>query len=189
MKAYNYLGSKLRQFCWAHLLRDFQAMVDRGGECQRIGSQLLQVGRDVIHYWHRIRDGTITPEWYRAQMAICRRQINALLLEGLQCAGPKTYATCKELLLAEDSLWTFVHHPGVEPTNNRAERALRRGVLWRKTSFGTQSDRGSRFVERMLTTVVTLRQQKRNILEFLTQAVLAHQQNLPPPSLLPQAQL
>ena len=73
----------------------------------------------------------------------------------------------------------------MEPTNNAAERALRRGVLWRKRSFGSQSDRGLRFTERILTTVTTLRQQQRDVLAYLTAACQAQNLGLPAPSLLP----
>ena len=82
----------------------------------------------------------------------------------------------------------FVRKEGVEPTNNTAERALRHGVLWRHTSFGTHSPAGSRFVERMLTVRDTLRQQQRNVLDYLTlacQSALRHQSA---PSLLPTRQ-
>ena len=87
--------------------------------------------------------------------------------------------TCQEILAVESALWTFVYREGVEPTNNAAERALRHGVLWRKSSFGTHSETGSRFVERVMTAVITLRQQKRDVLAYLTLA------GRPAPSLLP----
>ena len=83
------------------------------------------------------------------------------------------------------ALWTFVDVEGVEPTNNTAERALRHAVLWRRSSHGTHSEEGSRFVERMLTVRATLRAQGRNVLEYLTQAVDASLRGLPAPSLLP----
>lgn len=82
-------------------------------------------------------------------------------------------------------LWTFVEHEGIEPTNNAAERALRHAVIWRKLSFGTQSERGIRFVERLLTTIETCRLQQRNVFEYLTAAVEAHLAKQQPPSLLP----
>lgn len=85
----------------------------------------------------------------------------------------------------EQALWTFVAVEGVEPTNNDAERPLRRPVLWRRRSFGTQSAAGSRFVERVLTAVTTLRQQKWDVLDYLTEACAAAVQDKPPPSLLP----
>ncbi len=84
------------------------------------------------------------------------------------------------------SLWTFVRVEGVEPTNNDAERPLRRAVLWRRKSFGTQSEAGSRYVERVLTTVTTLRQQRRDVLAFLTEACAAAIRGDKPPSLLPE---
>jgi transposase len=76
-------------------------------------------------------------------------------------------------------------HKGVEPTNNFAERTIRHGVIWRKLSFGTDSLRGSHFVERMLTAVSTLRQQDRNVLEFITASLRANTEGRPGPSLLP----
>ena len=83
---------------------------------------------------------------------------------GSQSACPKTAATCRELLAREAALWTFVRVEGIEPTNNAAERSLRRAVLWRKVSFGTQSERGSRFVASMLTVLMSCQQQERNAL-------------------------
>ena len=97
----------------------------------------------------------------------------------------KTRRTSQNILKLEQALWTLVFVEGVEPTNNDAERPLRRAVLWRRRSFGTQSEAGSRFVERMLTTVTTLRQQKRDVLDYLTEACAAAIQGRPPPSLLP----
>jgi transposase len=93
-----------------------------------------------------------------------------LLEAGAHCEHKKTRKTCANILKVEKALWTFVRMEGVEPTNNGAERALRRAVLWRKKSFGTQSTAGSRFVERILTVMTTLRQQNRDVLEYLTEA-------------------
>ena len=109
----------------------------------------------------------------------------AQLWYGQRLADDKTAATCANLLAMEPALWTFVRKQGVEPTNNTAERALRHGVLWRHTSFGTHSPVGSRFVERMLTVRDTLRQQQRNVLEYLTTACRAALCHQPAPSLLP----
>ena len=100
-------------------------------------------------------------------------------------AEAKTAATCRELLKLAPALWTFVDLPDVEPTNNAAERALRRAVLWRKGSFGSHSAAGSRFAERMLTIAATLKQQDRNVVEYLTAACVASLQGAPAPSLLP----
>ncbi len=107
---------------------------------------------------------------------------------GQHCADAKTAATCANLRQIEPALWTFVRKEGVEPTNNAAERALRHGVLWRHTSFGTHSLAGSRFVERMLTVRDTLRQQQRNVLDYLTLACQASRRHQSAPSLLPTRQ-
>jgi len=96
-------------------------------------------------------------------------------------------ALCGNLLDSWPALWTFAHVPGVEPTNNAAERALRPAVLWRKGSFGTQSADGSHFVERIMTVAATCKQQGRGLLDFLVAAITAARLGLPPPSLLPVA--
>ena len=105
----------------------------------------------------------------------------------LRCAQevPKTAGTCQDILKRRAALWPFVQVESVEPTNNTAERAIRPGVLWRKGSFGTQSEAGSRFVESMMTVVTTLKQQQRNVLEYLTAACEAALRGEAAPSLLP----
>jgi transposase len=98
----------------------------------------------------------------------------------------KTVRTCRQLLTVESALWTFVERVGVEPTNNAAERALRPAVIWRRTSFGAQSQAGSEFVARMLTVVTSLQAQQRDVLDFLTQAIQAARFGQEHPNLLPQ---
>src|SRR5437773_7400532 len=110
--------------------------------------------------------------------------LHALLDRGLDNPVRDANTLCYDLLMHWPSLWTFVHTPGVEPTNNAAERALRRAVLWRKKSFGSQSEAGCRFVERLLTVVGTLRLQQREVLSYLEQALSAHRAGLPIPNLL-----
>ena len=68
-----------------------------------------------------------------------------------------------------DHLWTFLEEDGIEPTNNRAERSLRFGVLWRKRSLGTQSDKGDRWVERILSLKQTCR------IKFVSSFDILHQ--------------
>ena len=94
--------------------------------------------------------------------------------------------TCRQLLKVEPALWLFVEVENLEPTNNSAERAIRPAVLWKKTSFGSQSELGSIFVARMLTVVSSLRCQNRNILEFISQTISAHRTGEETPSLIPQ---
>ena len=98
----------------------------------------------------------------------------------------KTVRTCRQLLKVEPALWLFLTVEGLEPTNNAAERAIRPAVLWRRTSFGSQSEAGSVFVAQMLTVVTSLRSQNRNVLEFMTEAIRASRKGSTSPSLLPQ---
>jgi transposase len=180
-----YVWIKRRQFCWAHLDRDFQAMVDRGGESAEVGRLLLGHSERLFDWWHRVRDGTMARATMRTNVAIMRFSFRDDLRRGLGCGCSKTAGTCRELLAGETHLWTFVRIEGVEPTNNDAERALRHGVIYRKLSGGTDSEAGSRFVERMLSVVATCRQQEINVLDYLTRCYQAHLDGQPAPSLLP----
>jgi transposase len=183
--AYTWYPTWRRQLCWAHLRRDIEAMVERGGRSREIGEALRAQVRQMFHWWHRVRDGTLAPTTFAKYMWPVRREIERLLDAGQTCGVPKTEGTCREIWKLRQALWTFVRHPEVEPTNNAAERAIRPGVLWRKGSFGTHSPEGSRFVEAMMTVVATLRQQHRHILDYLTAACEATRYGKPAPSLLP----
>jgi transposase len=187
--AYNWLANQMRQICWAHLLRDFQQILERGGASGVIGRYLRQEGEDVLALWSRIRDGTLSHAGFRAKLPAIKDRIHFWLTVGESCSHKKTSKTCDRILKVETALWTFVTHSGVEPTNNSAERALRKAVIWRKISYGTQSDAGSRFVERILTTVETCRQQDRNPLDYLQHAIIAHRTRQSIPSLLPDGQV
>jgi transposase len=184
---YAYLAVNQRAVCWAHLTRDFQSLVDRGGESAELGTQLLAVKDRVFALWHQVREGTLHREDFVQQVAPLRSTCHDLLTTGSALTTRKTSALCKNLLKLEPALWTFVAVPGVEPTNNGAERALRRPVLWRRRSFGTQSTAGSLFVERVLTAVTSLRQQGRGVLDYLTSACEAATLGGLSPSLLPLA--
>jgi len=186
---YNWLDPQQRQACWAHLKRDFQALVERGGESERIGRALLEQVEKMFGLWHRVRDGTLSRADFQAAMHPIQTSVGDLLREGAALACDKTRHTCENLLKLEVALWTFVRIEGVEPTNNSAERGLRRAVLWRRRSFGTQSEDGSRFVERVLTAVTTLRQQNRDVLDYLTEACAAAMRGDQAPSLLPEASI
>ncbi len=175
------LGS--RQVCWAHLRRDFQAMIDRKGEGAEVGRQLLWQSNKLFEYWHKVRDGTIRQSTFLQYMAWLRPMVRSSLERGSRCACTKSAATCGELLRLWDCLWTFTRIEGVEPTNNAAERVLRHAVIWRRISGGTDSEAGSRFVERMLSVVATCRQQKRSVLEYLMQCHEARLARQPVPSL------
>jgi transposase len=184
--AYSHLPLTRRQVCWAHLRRDFQAMIDRNDAGSNIGRELLSLADDLLWRWKRVREGEASRDWFRRSDLSCLRPEVRLQLErGSECGGVKTARVCRELLKLERAMYTFGYVEGVEPTNNAGERAVRHGVYWRKTSNGTDSPRGSRFVERVLTVVESCRQQARNILAFLTQAIQAARTKAKPPSLIP----
>ena len=185
--AYNWYPVRWRQLCWAHLLRDFEAMRGRGGCSEEIGDALLAQAHQMFTWWHRVREGTLKRSTFRSSMTPLRREVERLLEAGSRCGVPKTAGTCRDILKRREALWTFVQVEGVEPTNNTAERSIRPGVLWRKGSFGTQSAEGSRFVESMMTVVATLKQQKRSVLEYLTTACAAALRGEAAPSLLPES--
>ena len=170
--------------CWAHLLRDFQALIDAGGAGKRIGTRLMEIGREMFGHWQRARDGTITRQTMRRHVRRLQYPLWEVLEDGQRCRHAPTSALCRDLFARFDQLWLFLEHPGVEPTNNAAERALRHAVIWRKLSFGTKSAAGSRFVERLLSVIETCRQQDRAVLPFVTQAVERHFAHRRAPSLL-----
>jgi hypothetical protein len=182
---YHWIDPRQRQLCWAHLKREFVAWSQRAGETARIGLALLAAEKQLFTLWYRVRDGTLAwPDFHVAMLPLMAR-VRTLLQEGAAGADAKARGTCRNLLKREAALWTFVWEPGVDPTNNAAERPLRRAVLWRRRCFGTQSEAGSQFVERILTAVTTLRQQRRDVLDYLTAACTAAICNDPAPSLLP----
>ena len=185
LKTYDYLAVSQRQVCWAHLERSFEKFLDRGGEAVWVGQQLLELTHQMFSWWHRVRDGTLQRSSFQTYVSDLRPRLGFKLWYGQTFADEKTARTCANLRAIEPALWTFVRKQGVEPTNNAAERALRHAVLWRKSSFGTHSPDGSRFVERMLTVRDTLRQQKRNVLDYLTVACQRALHHESPPSLVP----
>lgn len=183
--AYNWWPKEQRQICWAHLERDITAIAERGLDSERIGNALLDEVHRMFHWWHRVRDGTLARSTFRVYMRPLIKRVETLLAEGAALSNLRTARTCAKILKLKDALWTFVRIEGVEPTNNRAEQAVRHAVIWRKTSFGTQSAAGSRFVEHILTVHATLRQQDRDVLAFIRNACEAALHGRRPPSLLP----
>jgi transposase len=172
-KMYWYLGRL--QWCWAHLKRDFQALIDsHDPQVKRLGHDLMRPTRKLFAAWARYRDGTITRTGMKRLMIPIRAEIEALLLRGAFSGNERLVGMCDELYDHRQWLWTFLDHENVEITNNGGERALRHAVIWRKLSFGTQSASGSRFVETMLTVIETCRQQERNTFAFVADAVHAH---------------
>lgn len=184
--AYRYLPLEQRQFCWAHLIRDFRKIAAYNHHQRPLGERLLARSSRIFAVWHRFRAGVIDRPTLLLELAPLQAELEQALEDGLDPPHASVAgALCGNLLDNWPALWTFIHVDGVEPTNNVAERALRPAVLWRKGSFGTQSDAGSRFVERLLTVAASCKQQGRGLLDFLVQAVTAARLGLPPPSLLP----
>jgi transposase len=172
------------QWCWAHLKRDFQALIDSDDhQAKRLGRDLMRPTKALFRQWSRCRDGTITRTGCLRLMKPIRQEVEALLLRGVFSGNPAFAGMCRELWEHRQRLWTFLEVEGVEPTNNASERALRHAVIWRKLSFGTHSAHGSRFVETLLTVVETCRQQSRSVFEFLTKTIEAHFAHRPTPSL------
>jgi transposase len=184
-KAYDSHPLRKRQLCLAHLCRDFQAMIDRGGPSKGVGEALLEHVHVLFTWWHWVRDGTWQRSTFQSYVRTLRASFKLGLEWGTQNACPKTAATCRELLAREAAVWTFVRVEGIEPTNNSAERHLRHAVLWRKVSYGTQSARGSRFVASRLTVLTSCQQQGRHALTYLTVCCQAFYANRAIPSLVP----
>lgn len=187
LASYYFWPRRRHQFCWAHLKRRFEEFLLGDAASHEVGASLLTQVRILFELWYRVRDGTLSRAALRRAMAPVQRSVKTLLLQGAACSDPEVAGTCRELLEHEAALWTFVRYEGVEPTNNTSERALRHGVLYRRACFGTQSARGSRFVERMLTVRATLRAQGRNVLAFVVAACEARLARNTAPSLLPRA--
>jgi transposase len=171
------------QWCWAHLQRNFQALIDHPCKTrQRLGHELMGPTLEMFALWQKVRDGTLSRRALRRRMQPIRQALEGSLLRGYH--NERTQGFCKELYAYRECLWTFLDHDDVEPTNNEAERALRHAVIWRKLSFGTQSPSGSRFVERLLTIIETCRWQQRDAFQWLTANLAAHHHGRPHLSLL-----
>ena len=176
---YEYLGR--RQVCWAHLERTARGLTERGANAKRVGDRVLAFIKEMFRLWHRFLDDDITRPGLRNRV----KALGGALLRALprmRNVPPVARTFINGLLKHEHALFTFTEVEGVEPTNNDAERAVRPGVLWRRTSQATRSERGRRFVERIMTVVSTLRSQGRSVFGFLRQLLDPSQ---PTPSLLP----
>jgi transposase len=190
---YNYFPLEQCQLCWAHLIRDLTAIAERQGASGEIGAELLALQQQLFGHWHRYKDGTI--DWTQLQQS-CRpirqhfestlqRVVELGCQRGERTPWASTVSTCQQLLKVADGLWTFLEIKAIEPTNNTAERALRQSVIQRKISHGVQSRQGAICRSRLLTVTTTLRQQGRDVWQFLEQAWIADHRGGVIPSLLP----
>ncbi len=191
--AYNWVDVANRQLCWAHLKRDFIQISERVGASAEIGESLLAQEKLLFNLWHQFRNDQLTRIELAQAVEPIQAQFSTILMEAAEfqigehekTPLAKTVRTCRNLLKLFDSFWLFVREEGVEPTNNAAERAIRPAVIWRRTSFGSDSVAGSEFVSRLLTVVSSLQLQERNILDFLVESISAARSGTVPPSLLP----
>ena len=183
--AYNWLDPAQRQACYSHLLRDFQALAERGGRIARLGRALKQTAGEILaaHRAHQAEGRLVA--WHEPELLDLHHRLMDLLEQGARMRDDRTSRFCCGLLDLWPALWSFTETPGVDPTNNRAERALRFAVLLRKRSGGTRTDHGDRFIERILTVRETCRLQKRNLHDYLQAAITAALHGQPAPSLLP----
>jgi len=177
-----------RQVCWAHLLRKFVAFSERDGPGGAIGRDLLNFTGIMFEYWHAFRDGKLSRRELLAWMRPVREQVEALLTKAATLEIDGVSGSCADILDHRAALWTFLDEKDVEPTNNHAERELRAFVLWRKRSFGTQSERGNLFAERLMTVAHTARKQGDDVLEFLVGCCIARRDGTRAPSLFARAQ-
>ena len=173
--AYNFIPPANHQICWAHLKRDFQKMSERPGKAGRIGRALQRTYDQLFIFWKTdCNPGEKPYGKKRRRMGYLKRKLLKELFSGLHCGHAKTERTCENILAHQGSLWHFFDGRNIPPTNNHAERQLRPLVISKKLTFGTQSDRGSRFIERIFTVTLSCAQQGRDVLAFLREALNRH---------------
>jgi transposase len=184
-RVYDHWDLLRRQLCWAHLKRNWEKQVERGGAAKKLGQACLRVQRQVFELWHLFRGGGCTRAELKDRMSPLTEELHDILLDaGSRSRDRRLVRFCARLLDAYPAMWTFVTEEGVEPTNNHAERVQRRAVIWRRRSFGCHSADGCRFAERVLTVVQTLRLQNRGVLAYLTEAIQAHRSGTAAPRLV-----
>lgn len=182
---FGFWAMERRQVCWAHLVRKFVAFSEHDDpRAAELGRALVLLTEVMFRAWHNVRDGTMTRDEFRRFAAQVRACVEGHLRRGVELRLNVVSGSCKHILKHADAMWTFARVPGVEPTNNHAEHEVRGFVLWRKVSFGSQSDRGDRFAERIMTVVHTLRKHDRHVLTFLRDTIKASMRGETTPSLI-----
>ena len=182
--AYNYLEPAGRQVCWAHLLRDFTAQSEGPEPEKSFGQTGLEIAGRLFAAWEDFqRDGDRAR--LLVQVAPLERELRPLLQRhaGKSPKYKRTRGLARNLLKTWPALWTFTHVEGIEPTNNHAERGLRGAVIYRKLSLGSQSERGERTTERLLSASVTCRLQRRSLFAYFTDVLAARIRGDPIPLL------
>jgi len=185
LATYDNIPADRRQLCWAHLERDFRAFVQGPPGGRAFGASGLTIAQALMrcvreHKQHGDRDR------FEDDVRPYLGDLIELLVDGACAEIPKVSGFAAHLLARADSLWVFADVPGVPPTNNIAERAIRKAVLWRKNCFGSQSERGLRFAERMMTVIATKRRRAEGVLDYLVEVARAANSGMPTPKLMPQ---
>ena len=183
-KALTFWAMERRQVCWAHLVRRFVSFSEREGPAGAMGRELLDATGLMFSYWHAYRDKRLSRKAFLHRMAPLRECIEALLERAAAADIERMSGSCADILEHRAALFNFVDKRGVEPTNNHGERELRAFVLWRRRSFGTQSERGNTFAENIMTVVHTARKQQRDVLPLLTGYCEAAWSGTKPPKLV-----
>ena len=176
------------QWCLSHLLRDFEAASSRAGPVGMYARDLAAMTRVMfrLHRWHKAgEEGWVVVS--RQALVECGREIRKRFDVCLEAGAeePDAPRWFRQLAKQQEGLWRWLEHEGVEVSNNLAEREIRPLVLARKTSFGTQSEKGDRFIERLYTVVGTLKKEGRHVLNFLRDSLTASESGQPVPLLLP----
>src|SRR5690625_716699 len=184
-RAYDGHPLERRQLCWAHLMRNFQGVAYAGGPGAPLGDVGVAECERLFSAWRRYGEKELTQAELRLALKPLRARFRRLLTRGEGSLDRRARALTRDLIRRWPALWTFLGTEGVEPTSNAAERALRKPVIQREVSFGSNSGKGLRFTERMLSISETCRQSQIHLLNYLELAIVAHRRNDPTPRLLP----
>jgi len=168
---------KAHQYCLAHLIREFHSYAEREGADKQIGEALESELKTACHIHKKYREGEITLEQRNRRIGYLKRKLERHLEDGMANGSDDLFKLSETLLDDFDKLWMFTQTPGMEPTNNLAERDLRKLVIWRRKSYGTRSDRGKKFVERITTIAQTLKRQSKSILSFIQEVIVEFYNN------------
>jgi transposase len=182
--AYDHLPLARRQLCWSHLKRDFQAHAESSGAEHELGTAGLRICERVFWAWE-VYQHTHDRRQLQLQVRALRRELKPILRQhrGKAPRYKRSRGLARNLLKAWPALWTFTDRPGVEPTNNHAERALRGAVIYRKLSLGSQSHHGEQRIERLLSASISCRLQHRSLFSYLAELLAANTHGDPLPQL------
>lgn len=182
--AYNHLPVKRRQVCWSHLQRDFAFHAEGLDADRQLGEHGLRICGELFAAWGTFRETGDRGELQR-RIRRLRRELKPILRKysGKAPRYKRCRGLARNLLKVWPALWTFADQPGVQPTNNHAERGLRGAVIHRKLSFGSQSEDGEARIARLLSAHTTCRLQGRSLHGYLVDLLDAQARGNPLPLL------